>query len=41
MYHKLLKILFRKREDDGVEKTCILTSATISVDGNFEYLKTT
>ena len=33
------KRYFLEKEEDGVEKTCILTSATISVDGNFEYLK--
>src|SRR5699024_2168803 len=33
------KRYFLEKEDDGACKTCILTSATISVDGNFEYLK--
>ena len=33
------KRYFLEKEEDSIEKTCILTSATISVDGNFEYLK--
>ena len=36
---KTFKKYFLETDEDEREKTCILTSATISVDGNFEYLK--